>query len=231
MKGYIFLSVQSNIEKDNISFMMIKTNLDFVVMDKMSANTNEIDAIERMATWIGDPTQYRFVANSLEEFNRFTNATHPYNHKLPRDFLRIIKSRFWNIQNEMSYRLKCPNYFGMDDFLGLYGISSITAGDPMLTNCLQLYALTNAFHTDKKMANEILRNGYQMVLRDRFKLMSYDVLFNQVLSEYGNLVFHKKNAQTYSVEALLGSGVRIASEGESPKSVLIELLMKKYEKN
>lgn len=229
MKGYVFLSKNSE-KTDKPEFMLMQSNNEFFVLKTWIGVLDNNDSIDKFISWIGDPIEYRFVAKSMEEFNMFVVILSEFIHRMPRDFVRIVKSRFWNIQHEMAYRLKCPKNFTIADFLELYGLSGIVARD-QYADCVELHMLANAFFSDKKRTNEIIQKGYLVTIRNELGKMSHEKLFHQALNTYQSLQFKKANERKTYLEVSIDNNPLIIVEGEDPRSALVELLMKKYEKN
>ncbi|MFF2531596.1 hypothetical protein ACFVS2_22050 [Brevibacillus sp. NPDC058079] len=230
-KGYVFLSVQ-NVGEDNHSLngVIIKTNLDFKIIDVMETVVFTKETVEWISKTIENPLDYRFVSATYEDFAMFSKQLEKYVNELPRDFVRIVKSRFWNIQSEVVYRLKCPADFRLEQLSELYGLT--TNSHPMIhvRECLQLVEIARAYWFDKMTNNRIIEGGYEKLLRAKYATQSTDKLMDVAFRKGYKLTFVKGLFWGDQVIHLTANkeGSSFDFVGENVQSVLTELRLKLF---
>ncbi|WPS85501.1 hypothetical protein SMD22_00125 (plasmid) [Brevibacillus halotolerans] len=232
-KGYIFLSIDKDGgENATQNGVIVKTNKEFKIIDVMETELFTKESAEKFIKLIESPIDYRVVCLSYEDFAVFSKCLEKYMHELPRDFVRIVKSRFWNLQNEIIYRLKCPNHFDLDQLSELYGITPNPHPLKHVGECLQLVMLAKACQFDKTTNSKIIKDGYEKVLRERYVSESTDKLMDLVFQKGFQLTFEKGLFQRgKGVHATARkNGFDIEVVGESIQNVLAELRLKLFMK-
>jgi hypothetical protein len=211
-KGFVLISIDFE-EQENMVIM--KTNKDLKIVDSLEITLSKKESAEKVAEWIGQPNDYRFASVNYDEFALFSRGLDKYNQNLPKDFVRILKSRYWNAQSEIIYRLKCPSNFSLNQLTLVYGLTTHFHSLKHISNCLQLGMLINAYFFDDKTTVSVIKNGYENVLRERCqkqsteKLMSialekgFDLNLCHTISENGVVIQldAQKGEEAYSIKS------------------------------
>lgn len=159
---------------------IVKTNKDLNIIGAKNTDFFMKEDVDLIYKWIDNPNEYRFISPSYEDFSIFIRALEKQAQLLPKNYVRIIKSRFWNVQSEMLYRLKLPAHFKFEQISEMFEISHIQEASPT-QECYQLIMLTDAYLSDRKAGKNILDLGYKNHLRERFNRYGTDRLIQEVL--------------------------------------------------
>lgn len=181
LKGYLFITINKTKNMSIPSGTIVKTNKDLKIVEAKNTEFLHKEDADLIHKWIENPNEYRFVSPSYEDFSIFIRALEKYVQSLPRNYVRIIKSRYWNVQSEILYRLKCPAHLHFEQICELFEISSLIQEGSSAQECHQLVMLTDAYLSDRKTVKSILERGYKNHLRERFSQYGTDRLIQEIL--------------------------------------------------
>lgn len=199
-RGYIFLSV--NFENGiPIDGRAIKANSQLKVIDVIHRNLFEEESFKRFMLWIEGSNEYRIVSLKHKSFSAFVQHVEKNAKITSKDDVRMLKSSFWNMYNEILYNLKCPQKFSIEQLLKLYRINPLIHEDPLMAECLNLSLLANAYLFDKKTTNEIKEKGYLEVLRQHLNKQSVDSLILQAIHNGWAITFGGDSAERVELTA------------------------------
>jgi hypothetical protein len=166
--GYIFFNLDRVKDKTGTNktrkVIGIKTTEDLTQLSKFEYEIDMnnytktfVEMVGLFESWVSNPYENKFITFypiDMKEFSEeIKNA--PYKSKV-RDFHKIMSYQYWNIENEMTYRMALKkDEASIANLLSIYGLSFI--GNPQSASdlCFNMYSLVYHFKTDTTRNKEV----------------------------------------------------------------------------
>ncbi|MBP1308784.1 hypothetical protein JOD82_001804 [Paenibacillus sp. 1182] len=161
---------------------LMKVNKKIEIVDVLEVRLSQKESALEMVGWIEQEGQCRLISVNAEQYMTFVKRMDQIAMTLPKDFIRALKSRFWNVQSEIVYRLKCPVHFNLEQLTFLYGLTYNTHPVKHVSDAFQLTTLMAAYAYDTETTRNIKRKGVEVVLRERLLKETIEQLSAKALS-------------------------------------------------
>ncbi|ADO59561.1 hypothetical protein [Paenibacillus polymyxa] len=148
-------------------FTLMKVNKKIEIVDVLEVRLSQKESALEVVKWIEQEGQYRLISVCGEQYMTFVKCMEQFALTIPKDFFRALKSRFWNVQSEIVYRLKCPVHFNLEQLTFLYGLTYNTHPVKHVSDAFQLTTLMAAYAYDTETTRNIKQKGVEVVLRER----------------------------------------------------------------
>lgn len=205
----------------------LKTNENLVIQSlfEMEVDSNHYkhsvqDVLIKFEAWIKNPYNCKFVTFYMQEMKGFMEICKESNVKWKiRDFYKIIGYQYWNVQNELVYRIgKRNENIDIEELLALYGLDYIGNRAETKDLCYNTYNLTQHFKLDKKRNDELfLLKQSKGKGRDEKKELPQPLNFKPTRPSVQELI-HEKTIEGWKIEITCEPSNSIASVNYSIKA-------------
>ncbi|PLS18833.1 hypothetical protein CVD28_00075 [Bacillus sp. M6-12] len=166
--GFIFFNVDRSKEELEVGKVKkvvgLKTNEDLKILshfeyeiDRDNYTKSLYELLHSFEEWVQNPYETKFVTfepNDMKNFMEDFKQSH-YKSKI-RDFHKIMSYQYWNIQNEMTYRLGLKKeHVSLEDLLSVYGLSFVGNKRSAKELCFNTFSLATHFKLDCKRNKEV----------------------------------------------------------------------------
>ena len=179
-----------------------KTNEELTVLSTFEAEvdlenykSSFFDMMRKFEEWVENPYERKFITYYQEEIKSFSEEIKLSGYKSRvRDFYKIMSYQFWNIENEMTYRMGFKREeVSFSDLLAVYGLSYIGRQDLPKDKLFNTYALVTHFKTDEKRNKEVFtKPGKQ-------KTSAYETLSFQPIRSTGEELLRQKMEEGWNI--------------------------------
>jgi len=198
VSAYVFLDVEKNEKGCISSWRAIQTDSNFKPIKTYKKETEEDMGFDE---WCGNPYSIKFICWNTEDFFSLLGELQKNKWK-NKNFLKMIKYQYWNLQNEIIYRTKSLFKGGSVEMaLLMYGTKVPEKAKGEWVNIYQLMNLVNHFMFDE-VKNKLLFQGkafpqaisLPLLLRDGYTVsFKYELETNYIRMEL------KKDEKSYLV--------------------------------
>lgn len=204
--GYIFFNTGRVEDKTGLRktkhIIGWKTNEELTVLSTFEANVDLdnykfsfFDMMRKFEEWVENPYERKFITYYQEDVKSFSEEIRLSGYKSKvRDFYKIMSYQFWNVENEMTFRMGFKrDEVTFQDLLAVYGLSYIGAEDAPKDILYNTYALVTHFKTDEK------RNKEMFTKSGRQKDASYKTLCLQPIRSTGEELLRQKMEEGWNI--------------------------------
>jgi hypothetical protein len=166
--GFIFFNLDKVKEETGLEKIRkvvgLKTNEELKLLSKFEKEIDQEDydkSIYQMFSsfeeWVKNPYETKFVTFELNDMKLLIEKSKTVHYKSKtRDFHKIMSYQYWNIQNEMTYRMGIKKeHVAIEDLLSIYGISFIGNKRVAKDLCFNTHVLATHFKLDLKRNKEV----------------------------------------------------------------------------
>ncbi|WCK57596.1 hypothetical protein PP175_26385 (plasmid) [Aneurinibacillus sp. Ricciae_BoGa-3] len=163
---YVFFNLEENKTKTEINTEMklvaFRTNPELQLLSTFEyeldnkVNASLVGMLTEFEAWVGSPYTCKFITFEMVEMQRLTELSKEVNYKSKtKDFYKIMNYQYWNIKNEMSYRMGVGDNLSLEDFLDIYGLSFVGNGTSAKQRCFNTLNLVQHFKFDVKRNKDV----------------------------------------------------------------------------
>lgn len=204
--GYILFNTDRVEDKTGLmktkSIIGWKTNEELTVLSTFEAEveldnykSSFFDMMRKFEEWVENPYERKFITYYQDEIKSFSEEIKQSGYKSRvRDFYKIMSYQFWNIENEMTYRMGFKREeVSFSDLLAVYGLSYIGRQDLSKDKLFNTYALVTHFKTDEKRNKEVFaKHGKQ-------KNNTYETLNHKPIRSTGEELLREKMEEGWNI--------------------------------
>lgn len=204
--GYIFFNTNRVEDKTGLTktkdIIAWKTNEELTVLSTFEAEVDTdnykssfFDMMRKFEEWVESPYDRKFITYYQEEIKTFSEEIKVSGYKSKvRDFHKIMSFQYWNIENEMSYRMGFKREeVSLPDLLAVYGLTYIGSRDVPKDILFNTFALVTHFKTDDKRNKEVFAK------RGNHKKSEYETLSFQPIRATGEELLRQKMEEGWNI--------------------------------
>lgn len=170
--------------------------------------------------WVNNPYENKFVTFDQQDLIALTDACKSIHLKTKiKDFYKIMGYQYWNIQNELAYRLGISKDTTLEESLSVYGLSFVGKKQTAQEKCFNTYTLAMHFKTDERRNSEVFKNHSRG--KSTEKNNTFSVLNFQPIRSLGEEMLRQKMQEGWNVAIecmVTSSGANFIYEGKAFKS-------------
>lgn len=161
--GFIFFNIDKVRTETGLTkikrMVALKTNEELKIASKFEReidlehyNTSLYGFFTSFEKWVENPYETKFVTFEQKDMKDLIEECKSVQYKSKmRDFHKIMSYQYWNIQNEMTYRMGLPKAnISLEELLSVYGISFVGNGQSANDLCFNTYTLATHFKMDNE---------------------------------------------------------------------------------
>lgn len=149
--------------------------------------------------WVKNPYENKFVTFDQQDLNSLVDASKFVHLKTKiKDFYKIMGYQYWNIQNELAYRLGIKDALTLEESLSVYGLSFVGKKQTAQEKCFNTYTLAMHFKTDEKRNSEVFKKNSSSKSTERIN-NKFSVLNFQPIRAIGEEMLREKMQEGWNV--------------------------------
>lgn len=205
-KGYIFINTD-RVENETglprtTHIIGWKTNEELTVLstfeekvDSDNYTASFLEVMKKFEEWVENPYERKFITYYQDDIKGFSEEIRVSGYKSKvRDFHKIMSYQFWNIENEVTYRMGFKrDEVSFQDLLAIYGLSYIGSEGSARDRLYNTYALVTHFKMDVK------RNKEMFTKPGRQKDATYETLSLQPIRSTGEELVRQKMEEGWNI--------------------------------
>lgn len=170
--GLVFLNIEKSLDDNGIQKMNklvgLKVNPDLQILSKFEEDldvqseqykTQLYKVLTKFEGWVINPYENKFVTFEHQDLIFLSECYKMVHIKSKiKDFHKIMGYQYWNIQNEMAFRLGIPKEkLTLEEALSVYGLTFVGDKESAEVQCFNTYTLSIHFRTDEKRNQEVFK--------------------------------------------------------------------------